>query len=179
MLKLIIPGSESFDEETETFIYTKERTLHLEHSLVSLSKWEAVYQIPFLTEKQKTTEQTLDYIRFMTITQNVDPEIYKALPSSCLNKVEDYIRNPMTATTISNSNKKGGRQIITSEVIYGWMVVLHIPFECEKWHLNRLLTLIQVCSELNNPGKKMSKKELLERNRALNEARKVSLHTRG
>lgn len=179
MLKLVIPGSEAFDEETETFIYTKERTLHLEHSLVSLSKWEAVYQIPFLTEKQKTTKQTLDYIRFMTITQNVDPEIYKTLPSACLNKVEDYIRNPMTATTISNRNKKGGRQIITSEVIYGWMVVLHIPFECEKWHLNRLLTLIQVCNELNNPGKKMSKKELLERNRALNEARKVALNTRG
>lgn len=179
MLRVVIPGSEAFDEETETFVYTKERTLHLEHSLVSLSKWEAAYQIPFLTEKRKTTKQTLDYIRFMTITQNVDPEVYKALPEACLTKIEDYIRNPMTATTINNRNKRGGRQIITSELIYGWMVVLNIPFECEKWHLNRLLTLIQVCNELNNPGKKMSKKELLERNKALNEARRASLHTRG
>lgn len=179
MLKLVIPGTERFDEETETFSYTKDRILHLEHSLLSLSKWEAFYHVPFLTDKEKTPEQSLDYLRFMTITQNVEPEVFKTLPSSCLVQVQDYIRNPMTATTVSNLSKKGRRQIVTSEVIYGWMVALNIPFECEKWHLNRLLTLIQVCNAQNTPPKKMGKKEAMEQQRALNEARRAKLNTKG
>lgn len=180
MLQVTIPKAEYFDESTQTFIEIKEQTLQLEHSLVSLSKWESKWNKPFLTSNDKSTEETLDYIRCMTITQNVNPAVYLGINDIIIKQVTDYINASMTATTFNDENNKvGRREVITSEVIYYWMIALNIPFECQRWHLNRLLTLIRVCNIKNSPPKKMSQKELISRNRALNEARRKSLQTKG
>lgn len=180
MLTITIPETDLYDEYKNEFIHIKEQTLRLEHSLVSLSKWESKWNKAFLTKQEKTLEETIDYIRCMTLTQNVKPETYYGLTPSNISEVNDYISLPMTATVFSNNGKtNGSREIVTSELIYYWMITLNIPFECQKWHLNRLLTLVQVCNVKNTPPKKMSKKELANRNRALNEARRRQLNTRG
>lgn len=180
MLKITIPEMEGYDERTNEFYSVKEQTLSLEHSLVSISKWESKWHKPFISKDAKTNEEILDYIRCMTLTQNVDPMLYNVIPLSAINAVNDYIDDPMTATWFSEDNKgRGSREIITSEVIYYWMTALNIPFECQKWHLNRLLTLIRVCNAKNNPGKKMSKREILSRNKSLNAARRKAHRTRG
>lgn len=180
MLQITIPAIELYDESKEEFISTKEQTLVLEHSLVSLSKWESKWKKPFITKENRTVEETIDYIKCMTITQNVDPDIYKYITNENVRDVNKYIDDPMTATTFSD-NKKGGssRELITSELIYYWMVSYNIPFECQKWHLNRLLTLIRVCSVKNQPPKKMSNGEIMSRNAALNAARRKKLNTKG
>lgn len=179
MLKITIPEMEFYDEDNNEFIMFNEQVLQLEHSLVSISKWESKWHIPFLDGKDKTLEQIIDYVRCMTITQNVKPEVYNRLTEDNLKAINDYIENPMTATTFSDINQRPSREIITSEIIYYWMVSFNIPFECQKWHLNKLLTLIKVCNIKNSPPKKMSRQEILSRNRALNEARKKNLNTRG
>ena len=170
---------EFYDEDNNEFIMFNEQVLQLEHSLVSISKWESKWHVPFLDGKDKTLEQIIDYVRCMTITQNVKPEVYNRLTEDNLKAINDYIENPMTATTFSDINQRPSREIITSEIIYYWMVSFNIPFECQKWHLNKLLTLIKVCNIKNSPPKKMSRQEILSRNRALNEARKKNLNTRG
>lgn len=180
MLKVLIPASEQYDAKTETFSTTKEQVLQLEHSLVSLSKWESKYGKPFLTREARTTEESIDYIRCMTLTQNVDSDVYKAITDDILKQVAEYIDAPMTATTFPKDGKRGGNaEIATAEIIYYWMVSNNIPFECQKWHLNRLLTLINVCHVKSQPPKKMKNSELIERNRALNHARRKRLNTRG
>lgn len=179
MLKVTIPASEDYDPVRNLFINHEERTLTLEHSLVSLSKWEQKFKKPFLSAEHKTTEETLAYIKFMTITSNVPDELYYRLPSSVLSEINDYIADPATATTFSDKKGKPTKEIITSELIYYWMIALGIPFECQKWHLNRLLTLIRVCGIKNTPDKKMGKGELLAQNRALNAARRKALGTKG
>lgn len=180
MLRITIPSSEQYDEITNTFISTKEQKIDLEHSLVSISKWESKWKKPFLSREQKTIEETIDYIRCMTVTKNVDPMIYYSIPVDVVNKINDYIEDPMTATWINNKEGRStSRQIITSELIYYWMVSYRIPFECQKWHLNRLLMLIQVCDEKNKPPKKMSKQQILSRNAALNASRRAKLHSNG
>lgn len=180
MLQITIPGREQFDESTQEFIYSKEQTLQLEHSLVSLSKWESKWNKPFLTNKAKTREETIDYIRCMTITQNVKPEVYYNLTQENLEEVYKYINAPMTATTFSEEeSKKSNRRTTTSELIYYWMVALQIPFECQKWHLNRLITLIRICNIENQPPKKRNAKATLNHYAALNAARKAKLNTRG
>lgn len=185
MLKIVVPPAkigEEFNEATSEFIpiTTKEQTLQLEHSLVSLSKWEAKWRKPFLSNSKRTMEESIDYIRCMTLTQNVDPNVYKALTPQLLAEVSAYIDASMTATTISkNGNRSANSEIITSELIYYWMVSYQIPFECQKWHLSRLLTLINVCNAKNAPKKKMSQREIMARNRALNAARRKKHHTRG
>lgn len=180
MLTITIPARELFDEKTEQFVYTKEQTLQLEHSLVSLSKWESKWKKPFFATKEKTNEETIDYIRCMTITQNVDPMIYNFLTDENLSAIHDYIEDPMTATTFSdNKNGKKNREIITAELIYYWMITSGIPFECQKWHLNKLITLIRVFEVKNTPPKKMSQRELMNRNRALNEARRKQFNSKG
>ena len=174
----IVP--ERYDEITEQFIDAKTQTLQLEHSLISLSKWESTWCKSFLHTSDKTYEEILDYIKCMTITQNVKPEVYDHLTNANVKQIQDYINAPMTATTFSNDrNGKNSREIVTSELIYYWMIALNIPFECQKWHLNRLLTLIRVCNVKNSPPKKMSKKELMSRNAQLNAARKKQLNTKG
>ena len=145
MLKITIPATELFDEKTQTFITVKEQPLTLEHSLLSLSKWESKWHKPFLGKEAKPFEQQRDYIRSRTITQNVDPSAYYALTQEQLKKIDDYIQDPMTATWFNDKNQpKSGKEVITAEIIYYWMKSLQIPFDCEKWHLNRLLTFIRV-----------------------------------
>ena len=178
MLQITIPKQELFNDKTQEFISTKETTIQLEHSLVSLSKWESKWNVPFLGKGEKTIEQTLDYIKCMTITQNVNPLVYSCLTNKNIDDINNYIDAPMTATTFGQSNQPPNREIVTSEVIYYWMIALNIPMECQKWHLNRLLTLIRVCSVKNNP-QKMNRADLLAHNRALNKARRKKLHTKG
>ena len=180
MLHLTIPAGELYNEETGEFLYTKEQKLTLEHSLVSLARWESKWHKPFLSQKPKTREESVDYVRCMTLTQNVDPLSYQFLTPALLRQVTEYIEEPMTATTFSKAEqKKFSREVITAEIIYYWMISFSIPMECQKWHLARLLTLISVCDRKNSPGKKMSKKALYAKNRALNEARCKARGTRG
>lgn len=178
-ITIIVPGGELWDEDKEVFISEKDTVLSLEHSLVSLSKWESKWCIPFLSKTEKTFEQSIDYIVCMTITQNVDSAIYKRITPEQIAEIEEYISRPMTATVISSSKKQSGRETITAELIYYWMVASQIPFECQKWHLNRLLTLIQVCSIKNTPPKKRSPQEIASRNQALNAQRRQALGSKG
>jgi hypothetical protein len=180
MLRITIPAVEQWDEIKQEFVFTKEQTLSLEHSLVSLSKWESKWCKAFLTKQEKTLEETLDYIKFMTITKNIDPEVYNYLTNRNIIEINEYIEAPMTATYFSDEKiSKTNRELITAEIIYYWMIALNIPFECQKWHLNRLLTLIKVCNIKNQPPKKRSKKDIMSRNNALNAARRKQLNTRG
>lgn len=179
MLSITVPSTELFDDAKQEFINVKEQTLQLEHSLVSLSKWESKWNKPFLSKKEKTSAEVLDYIRCMTITQNVNDNVYNALTVDNIESINNYIDAPMTATTFSDSSGDGGREIVTSELIYYWMISLNIPMECQKWHLNRLLTLIRVCNVKNTPPKKLSRQELISRNAALNAARRKQLNSRG
>ena len=182
MLQITVPGVEMYDEVNNLFIYTKERTLQLEHSLVSLSKWESKWGKPFISKaNDKTDEQIVDYIKCMTITQNVDPEVYQRLTKANYEEIEKYINAPMTATTFRKAVGGGRRsnEIITAEIIYYWMIALNIPMACEKWHLNRLLALVRVCNEKNSPGKKMSKREVVSQYASLNAARLQQFNSKG
>ena len=180
MLQITVPAAELWDEVEHQFINTKTQTLSLEHSLVSLSKWESKWCKPFLSKTEKTYEETLDYIKCMTLTQNVDPNVYRVLTRENVQQINDYIAAPMTATTFY-SDKHGvpSREVITSELVYYWMIALNIPFECQKWHLNRLLTLVRVCNVKNQPNKKMSSREIAKRNAKLNEERRKLLGSKG
>lgn len=180
MLQITIPAIELWDEEKQEFVNRKEQTLQLEHSLVSLSKWESKWCKAFLGKAEKTEEEIMDYVKCMTITQNVDPEVYNYLSDDNYKRINEYIAAPMTATYFSeDKTSKSNREVVTSELIYYWMIALTIPFECQKWHLNRLLTLIRVCNIKNQPPKKRSKRDIMSRNAALNAARKKQLNTRG
>lgn len=173
---------EKYDEQNNEFIpiTTKQQTLRLEHSLVSLSKWEAKWRKPFLSTEARTIEESIDYVKCMVLTQNVDPSVYKALTPQLLAEVSAYIDASMTATTFSKrGNRRTSHEVITSELIYYWMVSYQIPFECQKWHLSRLLTLINICNVYNAPQKKMSRQEIMARNRALNAARRKKYKTKG
>lgn len=172
---ILIPKTDLFDEENSRFIPVKETELILEHSLLSVSKWEAKWKKPFLIEGSlDTTEKTLDYIKCMTITpQKPDPNVYLCLTEKNIQEIVDYINDPMTATWFREENdkkKKLNKEILTSEVIYWQMITLGIPIEFQKWHLNRLTTLIRVCNAKNNP-EKMSKKDIAAENARINAQR--------
>lgn len=180
MLTITVPATEMFDEKTEEFYYTKETVLQLEHSLVSISKWESKWHKPFLgKDENRTTEQIIDYIRCMTLTQHVKPEVYYCLTNENISEINKYIDDPMTATTINSRDNRRSCEIITNELIYYWMITCQIPIKCEKWHINRLLMLIQVCNEKNKPGKKMSRKDQMAQQRALNAARRAKTGSKG
>lgn len=181
MLRLtVIVEDEQWDEQKEEFIPAKETTLQLEHSLISLSKWESKWCKAFLTKREKTYEETIDYIKCMTITQNVNPMIYERLSDDNIREINRYIEAPMTATYFADDpNAPINRETVTSELIYYWMLCYQIPFECEKWHLNRLLSLIKVCNIKNAPDKKRSARDIMSRNAALNAARRKKLGTKG
>lgn len=180
MKKISIPEQEFYDEEKEEFFTIKAQTISLEHSLVSVSKWESKWKKPYLTDKEKTDEEFKDYIRCMNMTQNVDPKIFDYLPYSTLNEIVEYINDPMTATWFSTEDDhKKNKEVITSELIYYWMTALNIPMECQKWHLNRLLVLIRIAGEKNQPPKKMSKNDIYKQNRALNAKRRARMKSRG
>lgn len=185
MPKIItIPDQEFFDSEKNEFFTIKGTTFKIEHSLVAIAKWESKWHVPFLDDKtEKTAEMMMDYVKCMTISQNVDPNVYRYLPSSVVQEINAYIEDPMTATTFKD-DKKGPKkgEFITNEIIYYWMIAQNIPLECEKWHLNRLMALIRVCGEKNNEqqgNNKMSKKAIMSQNRALNAARRKASGSRG
>lgn len=186
MLPIMIPEREFFDERTGEFITIKQQELQLEHSLISLSRWESKWKKPFLVQSGKDGSHSLqeiqDYIRCMSLNQNVDPVVFQTLGPDVIKQVEAYIGDPHTATTIVDRrpNRSAGRgETITSELIYYWMVAHDIPFECQKWHLNRLLTLIKICNIKNIPAEKMSKQSIFAQNRSLNAQRRAALHSKG
>lgn len=184
MLRIEVPISpEGWDDEKQEFVEPTVQVLQLEHSLVSLSKWEMKWRKPFLSDTEKTYEETVDYIKCMTLSPDVDQSIYDYLTKSNIDEVNEYMGAPMTATWFSDDKKKSGKnkgRLVTNELIYYWMSSLNIPMACENWHLSRLFTLIQVHdAENNSSNNKMSKKEVMNRNRALNEARKAKLKSKG
>lgn len=186
MLELPIFGGEYWDEDRERFVRTKSFTLQLEHSLVSLSKWETITQKPFLGDKTHSYDDTILYIKCMTVNhKSVDEAIYGLLTANQIEQIQAYIDNPMTATWF-NDNQDGlshpavnRGEVITSELIYYWMVANQIPAEYQKWHLNRLLTLLRICNLKNAPPKKMSQRDRIAMYAKLNEERCRKLNTRG
>ena len=179
MLALEIPSMDMFNDDTQEFLHLDGTTLRLEHSLVSISKWESKWKKPFLSSNAKTVEETLDYIKCMTINQNVDDLTYEMLTPEHISKVNEYINDRKTATTFNDRHELPNRQVVTSELIYFWMAQFNIPFECQKWHLSRLLTLIKIASIQNSPKKKMSPKAILSQNASLNAARRKAMHSKG
>lgn len=181
MLTIKIKNMDFYDENRNEFVSIPETTLKLEHSLLSISKWESKWHKPFLSNnEEKTEEQARDYVKCMVTNCSPDDMVFDALTQNDIQTINRYIEDPMTATWFSDKqNKKFSREIITNEIVYYWMTELSIPFSCEKWHINRLLTLIRVCNEKNAPSKKMSKRDILNSNRALNEARRKKHGSRG
>ena len=186
MLSIDIPEIEIYDRDEQEFQIIKPQHLILEHSLISISKWEAEWKKPFLSSTDKTVEMMYNYIRCMTINKNVDKRVYNYLPLDVSQRISEYIEDPMTATTFSSDRKMPPHvpvkyqktKVVTSEEIYYQMFSLQIPIECEKWHLNRLLTLLRIFNVKNNP-KKMSKAEIMRQNTAINKARRAKYHSRG
>lgn len=180
MLTLIISGAEWFDNETQTFLTDGDLVLELEHSLISLSKWESEFQKPFLSAADKTPDEILAYVRHMLITK-LDVDIpFGRFTQANLDQINVYINSKQSATTFgSMPERKGQGEVITAELIYYWLVAFTIPFECQYWHINRLFALIRICNIKNSKPKKMSRHEMATRNRELNAQRKAQLNTTG
>ena len=178
MLSVSLPATEFYDAGKNEFTYVDGRVLHLEHSLFSISKWEAKWKKPFLGKKPKTQEEILDYICCMS-DEPLDVKDLVGLSKEDAEKINEYINANLTATTFGKENEGGMQKIITSEVIYYLMTANNIPFECDKWHLSRLLTLLQVCAIKNGPQKKASAKDTLRRHAALNAKRREKTGSRG
>ena len=182
MLRLLIPDRELWDSVRERFVQVKGAEVELEYSLAAISKWEAKWHIPFHDDrKKKTAEQSIDFIRCMCLTPNVDAKVFDYLTEENAKEVSEYIGDDATATWFSDTNKKktGKREIITAEIIYYWMTLYNIPESYQYWHLNKLITLIRVCAEKNNPDKKKNTSALAAQRRALNAARRKKFHTKG
>lgn len=184
MLEITIPPRKDlFDEETEEFISFEGAKLQLEHSLISLHRWESKWHKPFMETKEKTYGEIIDYIRCMTLNKNVNPMAYLFIPEESMMEILNYINDPMTAAKFSNQNGNSGvfghGEYVTAETIYYWMITLNIPPEYEKWHLNQLLTLIKFVSIKNSPPKKMSKKDASAQRAALNKARRAKYNSKG
>lgn len=180
MLIISIPEIDGFDEETQTFVSMPGGELHLEHNLIALSKWESITHKHLIGNEDITPEEMLLYIKCMITNEDYDPELLDRLPASEIERVSNYMADTKTATTfVKSGGESGSGEYTSSELIYYWMIACQIPFECEKWHINRLLTLIRVCNEKNQPEKKMSRSDILSRNRDLNRARRQALGSKG
>lgn len=179
VLEITIPQTSLYDEVNNLFIDVDEQKLTLKHSLVSVAKWEARWHTPFLDKKNKTYEQTIDYIRCMTLNKNVDQSVYKAITNDIIEKVDSYINDSMTAVVFKKDDSSNGSEIVTAELVYYWMTALNIPYECRKWHFNRLITLIRVCNIKNSPDKKMSKRQTASHYKELNKARRKKYNSKG
>lgn len=179
MLKLIVTLAEEFDETDHRFLPAETHELHLEHSLVSVSKWESKWEIPFLGSNEKTNEQMLWYIQAMSSAE-IPPEVFSKISPGNISDIQSYISAKMTATWFREEKAAAmSRETVTAELIYYWMIGLGIPFECQHWHLNKLLTLIRVCNEKNKPPKKRSRADIAAERRALNEKRLKEMQTKG
>lgn len=179
MLVLDVILDEKFSDELEKFVQNTFQ-LELEHSLASMSKWESFFEKPFLGKDEKTLEETLWYVKAMVLTKDVPPEVFDKLSSENFQTIYEYISSKRTATTFPDGGeKKPNREVITSEIVYYWMIVHNINFECQHWHLNRLLTLIQVCNVKNAPAKKMSKAEAVAQHKKLNAERRARYGSSG
>lgn len=179
MLVLRVPETELYDSSKNLFTNYRECTLLLEHSLMSISKWESKWHKPYFSSKEKSLNEIRDYIRCMTISQIPDELVFDRLSAENIQQINDYILDPMTATTFRDFQNKKSKDILTSEVIYYLMIAYGIPFECQKWHINKLFTLIKVCEIKNTPPKKMSKSDILKQNRELNAYRRSVLNSKG
>jgi hypothetical protein len=180
MLRIIVPGEEVFDESSQEFSTRGDVVLELEHSLVSLSKWESKFEKPFIGKDEKSTEEVLDYIKAMTLTPDVPDEVFNKMTEENFKSINEYIDAKMTATWFYDPpGPPQTSQVITAELIYYWMTVFHIPFECENWHINRLFTLIRICNIKEAKPKRMSRRELADRNREINAQRRAQLGTKG
>ncbi len=180
MLRIIIEGDEHFDDEAQTFTSFNNVVMELEHSLLSLSKWESKHQTPFLSAGKKTSEEIFDYLKIMVVTPDVDLDDLYRCSQKVLDEIHEYIDSSQSATTFGiMPDRRGPGEVITSELIYYWMVSFNIPFECERWHLNRLFALIRICNIKNSKTKKMPRNELAQRNRDLNARRRAELGTTG
>lgn len=180
MLQLELKSQEFYDENTNRFFTIKGRKLSLEHSLVSLSKWESKYKKPWFSKKEKTSEETRYYVKCMTITQNVPDETYYLLTNEDIDKVNAYIEDPMTAAKFKSMHgRRHNGEFVTAETFYYWMVSFNLPEKCEKWHLNRLIALIMMCNEKNKPAKKVGRRQSLNNFIALNEKRLKQFNTKG
>lgn len=180
MLEITIPKFELYDEGNNEFLEIGPYNLSMEHSLVSISKWESKWHKPFIGQDNLSNEEVVDYFRCMTITKNVNPIAYSYLSSDNIKKINEYIDDPMTGTTFYEflPERSEDKKKISSEEIYSKMILLEIPFECEKWHINRLLTLIRVCN-LDRSDKKMTKMETMKAYQKLNAERRKNLKTKG
>lgn len=183
MLEIVIPGREMYNERTGEFINLREQKVQLEHSLISLSKWEAKWKKPFLSEDDHSREELLDYLRCMCLTPNVDPLVFETIPLQQFEEIKNYISEDQTATKVYDRRISGNysrkKDVVTSELIYYMMIFHGIPFECQKWHLSRLLMLIRVCSVKGSAANSMSQKMIMDQNRALNNKRKMAMHSKG
>lgn len=180
MLTITIPGVEVYDEETEMFSTVDDITIDLEHSLISVSKWESKFEKPFLGTSEKSIEEVIGYVEAMILTPNVSRTTLQRLSSTNIEQINHYIDSKQSATTFGTMpERKGPSETVTSELIYYWMVAFNIPFECENWHLNRLFSLIRICNLKNQKPKQMSRNEIAQRNRQLNEQRRKQLETSG
>ena len=188
MKKVDIPSGLLFNDADQTFIETQAVTLELEHSLAAISKWECKWHTPFFGEQKKTNDQVIDYIKCMTLNEDVDPNVYLVLPQTVIQEIGEYLENPMTSIKWPDKPMNNGKtrtygkpskETITSELIYYWMFTQNIPLECENWHINKLLSVIRMCSTKNTPPKKTNPNAILARNASLNAARRKALGTTG
>lgn len=181
MIQILTKSGDLFDEKTQEFVHVEGGMILLEHSLRSLARWESRWKKPFLSKDSKTRAETIDYVRCMSLTKGVNPSVFEMLTDKDMARISDYINDPMTATTFSNRgpSKPPSREIITAELIYYWMVALQIPFECQDWHLNKLLTLIRICEIKNQPKKKQSPREIMSQNAKLNAERRKRFGSKG
>ena len=180
MLPLEIAGAEYWDEAKEEFISSPGTTLRLEHSLRSLKKWESKWKKPYLSQKDMTMEELIDYIRCMTLGPEKDPLVYQSLTFDQLVQIKDYINDPMTATTFrEEENAPKNRSVTTAEILYYEMSELNIPYSCDTWHLNQLMTLIRVCAIKRAPKKKGRNKNAAQSRKNLNKQRQKKYGTSG
>jgi len=180
MLTIRVGATPSFDDDKQEFVENGGFYLQLEHSLVSLSKWESEHEKPFLGKGEKSGDEVLDYVRCMVLTENPPEDFLQKLSKENLEAINAYIDRKMTATWFSEQpGAPKSREVITSELVYYWMTTYNIPFECQYWHLNRLFTLIRIATLKSGKPKKMSKTEVAKRNREINAQRKAQLGTKG
>ena len=177
MLKLDLVGEELFNEDTWEYISVEPVTVRLEHSLLAISRWESKYHKPFMSTPEKTLDELAYYVRCMTLTDDLlDDEIAMRIVSSqdTLRQVKIYLDDPATATVVkADPGAKKSSKFVTSELIYYWMAAHRIPFTTDRWNINRLLKLIEVCNAESQPSKKMSYEDKMRNHKSINAARRA------